>query len=380
MKLSPRSRTPGSSARHAEQGYILITLILFVALLAIGLTALAPEMSQQVKRDREEELIHRGTQYSRAIKAYVKKFSRYPARIEDLENTNNIHFLRKRYKDPITGKDFKLLHMGDTQLSYGSGLQGATSAANLAAGSAGGNSPLGGSGVFGGGPTGNNGGASGGAFGGNNGGGFGSNNGGGFGSNNGGGFGSNNGGGFGNNNGGGFGGNSGNNGGFGSNNGGAYPPPGGATPNANPGAGSDDANQPTGAAGSQSGFGQPAQQLPGLNQQNKSNQVFGGGPVVGVTSSSKEKSIRVFGKLKHYNEWQFIYDPTTDRGGLITTPNQPLQAATGNVGGNSGGGGTQGGSDTPFGSGAGPQNPPGGLTPTPQKSPYPQMPPEQSPQ
>ncbi len=117
MRLSPPSRRSGSSAHPAERGYILITLILFVALLAIALTALAPVITQQIKRDREEELIHRGTQYSRAIKHYMKKFSRYPTRIEDLENTNNVRFLRKRYKDPITGKDFKLLHQGEVQMS-----------------------------------------------------------------------------------------------------------------------------------------------------------------------------------------------------------------------------------------------------------------------
>ena len=62
-------------------------------------------------------MIHRGTQYSRAIRRYVKKTGRYPSRLEELENTNNIRFLRKRYKDPITGKDFKLLHVGEVQLT-----------------------------------------------------------------------------------------------------------------------------------------------------------------------------------------------------------------------------------------------------------------------
>ena len=32
----------------------------------------------QMKRDREEEMIHRGTEYARAIKKYYKKFGRYP--------------------------------------------------------------------------------------------------------------------------------------------------------------------------------------------------------------------------------------------------------------------------------------------------------------
>src|SRR5438309_3471701 len=76
----------------------------------------------QVKRDREEELIHRGVQYSRAVRRYFKKFRRYPNRIEELESTNNIRFLRQRYKDPITGKDFKPLHMTDVQMSFGPGV------------------------------------------------------------------------------------------------------------------------------------------------------------------------------------------------------------------------------------------------------------------
>ena len=36
-------------------------------------------MVQQMKRDREEEMIHRGTEYARAIKKFYKKFGRYPA-------------------------------------------------------------------------------------------------------------------------------------------------------------------------------------------------------------------------------------------------------------------------------------------------------------
>jgi hypothetical protein len=60
--------------------------------------------------------------------------------------------------------------------------------------------------------------------------------------------------------------------------------------------------------------------------------VFGGGPIVGVASISKDKTIREFNKKNHYNEWQFIYDPATDRGGLLSTPNQPpLQGAIPNL-------------------------------------------------
>src|ERR1051326_7098958 len=108
MKVRFQSRN-----RRKEQGYILLTLLLFVTILIITMAIVVPQVTFQVKRDREEEMIHRGVQYSRAIRRYVKKFGRYPTRLEDLENTNNLRFLRRRYKDPITGKDFKLLHRSE---------------------------------------------------------------------------------------------------------------------------------------------------------------------------------------------------------------------------------------------------------------------------
>src|SRR5271167_893786 len=132
------------SACRSERGYILITLILFIALITVAAMVLAPVIAFQVKRDREEELIHRGVQYSRAMKHFVKKFGRYPTRIEELENTNQIRFLRRRYKDPITGKDFKILHMGDVQMASGVGIAGAVPAGGLNPGAPGAAGALGG--------------------------------------------------------------------------------------------------------------------------------------------------------------------------------------------------------------------------------------------
>ena len=109
--------------RQSESGYILLTLLLIVALMTIFAATLVTSITFSIKRDREEEMIHRGTQYSRAIRAYYKKFGRYPTKIEDLESANNMRFLRKRYKDPITGKDFKLLHFGEVKLTL-SGMTG----------------------------------------------------------------------------------------------------------------------------------------------------------------------------------------------------------------------------------------------------------------
>src|SRR5208337_5521807 len=95
LQISMISRSRKSvSYRRTERGYILLTLILFVALITIAAVVTAPIIAHQMKRDREEELIHRGVQYSRAMKHFVKKFGRYPTRIEELENTNQVRFLR----------------------------------------------------------------------------------------------------------------------------------------------------------------------------------------------------------------------------------------------------------------------------------------------
>src|SRR6202035_5160277 len=110
--------------RRDEDGYILLALLLIVAMMAIAAAIVVPKVAFEIKRDREEEMIHRGVQYSRAIRAYYKKFGRYPTKIEDLESANNLRFLRKRYKDPVTGQDFKLLHFGEVKLTLSGGIGG----------------------------------------------------------------------------------------------------------------------------------------------------------------------------------------------------------------------------------------------------------------
>jgi type II secretory pathway pseudopilin PulG len=105
-----------NSARETERGFFLIAAIFAVTLIIIALAAGIPAIRGQIKRDREDELIHRGHQYTRAIQLYYRKFGRYPNSIDDLENTNNLRFLRRKYTDPITGKDeWRLIHYGEAQ-------------------------------------------------------------------------------------------------------------------------------------------------------------------------------------------------------------------------------------------------------------------------
>ena len=244
--------------RARQQGYVLLVLLLAVALLSIAFLSFIQSIDLQIKRDREEEMIHRGVQYSRAVRKFIQKFKRYPTTMEELESTNNIRFLRKRYKDPITGKDFKVLHLNDMPSFIKSSGRG-TPVANLVsqrqiADGAQGDvvSPISGRATdttdvesleLKGKTSGSD-----------------------------------------------------------------------LSPD-----GQGDVSQTEQEASNASAARAPDQPL--ALPPNASTGP--GGWVIGVASISKEKSIRVFNKEDHYNQWKFIYDPTTDHGGILTTPNQP---------------------------------------------------------
>src|SRR5271166_1840263 len=278
MPLQIRARR-----QRRDSGAMLLAILFMMAMMVITALAVAPAFVQQAKRDHEEEMIHRGTEYARAIRKYYKRFGRYPANLEQLENTNQIRFLRQRYKDPLA-KDgqWKLLHYGDI----------ATIISANALGLPGGQLPLGG--AAGGGlnsPSGGNSAAPGvqlppqqqpGT-------------------------------------------------GSGNLTQGVTQPDGGASPDAS-GAGAGGAQGQSGVivapgAGQTSGAGgtpgqsTPGQSTPGQTGNNNTifgntgvgGQTFGGGAIVGVASKSKDPTIRVINQKKTYDEWLFVYSPLMDR-------------------------------------------------------------------
>jgi hypothetical protein len=92
----------------------------------------------------------------------------------------------------------------------------------------------------------------------------------------------------------------------------------------------------------------------GNSNQLGSGQIIGA-PIVGVASISKDTTIREFNHKTKYKDWAFVYDPTMDRGGIITTPYQPQlqgfgQQGTPNLNGQTGTTGTGFGSGNSLGS------------------------------
>jgi type II secretory pathway pseudopilin PulG len=283
------------------------------------MAAVLPSITTQIRRDREQELIHRGAQYARAIKRYYKKFGNYPVTLDQLNSTNNVRFLRKRYKDPITGQDFRLLHYGDVQLSLGQGgfqanvLGGAQAGSGLNAPQAQSSSPF--SSLFGSSPQGSQSSTP-----------------------------------------------------FASPSASASQSPSSTSSPFAPGAPPASAGQqgpgaaamaPAAASGAPSaGAGATPQDTsqgaaPAQNPQGSSSgtssspgstgtgasasggaqtqtQTFGGGGIIGVASTSPKKSFHVFNNKDHYKDWAFVYDPSSDRGNLITGPyNGPPTFGTG---------------------------------------------------
>lgn len=246
---------------------MLLAVMLLVILLAVGLSLEAPRIGQQIKREKEEELIHRGNEYKNAIRRYFRKFGNYPVSIEQLENTNNMRFLRKRFVDPFTGKDdWHLLRPGEVQLNPANGGINATPGQPVAQGAGGQNpgSPFGQPTNFN--PT--------------------------------------------------------------------------ATPSPTPQTAGDQ-NSPGATPNAGTAGVTAASNMPGATG---NSPVIGGGPVVGVSSTSKLQAIKIFNGKDHYNDWQFVYDPR-------------LEAATTNPGAGTPGIAPVGGTTMP------------GPTPTPTPSP-----------
>jgi type II secretory pathway pseudopilin PulG len=256
------SRQPN---RRGDRGYVLLYLLFLVAILAISLVTILPTIKFVIKRDQEQEMVHRGEQYRRAVRRYYRKMGSYPVNLDVLENTNDMRFLRKRYKDPMNhNQDFKVLTQIDlmkamgTALSANGGIAGAQTLGQPIGGDASGTDANGANGT--------------------------------------------------------------------------------ATADANssgvapvdPNVAAGQAQAGAGGGGSTGGTTNPPANGSGttlpfttISGQPTTAGAAGGAAIVGVASLSGAETIRIYNKKNHYKDWLFIYDPSTDRGGLLTGPYQP---------------------------------------------------------
>jgi len=260
--------------RPSEEGYVMLIAIFLMALLVISLAIAAPQVAKSIQRDKDLETYHRGLQYRRAIQLYYRKFHAYPPNADALVETNNIRFLRKKYVDPITNKaDWKPVLFGQNKTPVAMGFFGqplagrATSIAGIG--------PGGGNGLSGSGPGGPvlPGGISS-IFG-------------------------------------------------GSSNSGT--PSAGPTSPGPTGSPTDNSGGTSGGGSTSSTTSSTSTTTPGAPSGGSSSsstgsdqsgqsggQTFGGGGIIGFSPASPRKSILIYKKKNHYNEWEFTYDPISD--------------------------------------------------------------------
>jgi len=93
----------------------MAALLVAIAIMMLLLGVAMPVWTQQAKREREEELLFRLKQYAHAIALYQRRVpGAHPPSIDLLVEER---YLRRKYKDPMTGEDFAVLRVG--QLSAG---------------------------------------------------------------------------------------------------------------------------------------------------------------------------------------------------------------------------------------------------------------------
>jgi hypothetical protein len=144
--MTRRGRRRDRAARP-QAGYSLLFAVFMAATMLLLASVAAPNILNNGRREREQELIWRGNQYMRGIRLYFQKNGRFPQNKEELmKGTIGVHFVRKAYSDPVALKDadWRFIYVAPTGQLTGSvrfhtlqemaiALGGGQNAGNLAA-------------------------------------------------------------------------------------------------------------------------------------------------------------------------------------------------------------------------------------------------------
>jgi type II secretory pathway pseudopilin PulG len=109
----------GRPSLRGSRGFTYIGLLIAVAIMGIMLSAAGTLWSIASKREKEVELIFIGHQVRSAIARYYAAGGfRYPRELADLVSDERSavprHFLRKIYRDPMTGQaDWQIIRAAD---------------------------------------------------------------------------------------------------------------------------------------------------------------------------------------------------------------------------------------------------------------------------
>jgi hypothetical protein len=263
-----KNRLQLRKARRHQGGYALLLVVFLTSLVVVGTLSIGLRILTEGRREKEQEMIWRGKQYTRGIKLYYRKLGRFPNSMDDLvkPKIGNLRFMRQAYKDPMNKADgtWRLIYVGPAGQLIGS-LNPAVSSVQMPKP---GGQPGGAPGVA---PSAS--GASGAA-------------------------------------------------GFApGTNAPGTPANSPGAPGSAPGTSSD--GTATGAQGTNPGTGTDSQAVPAAD-----TPTIVGGSIIGVGSKINQRSVMVFEKAHNYRLFEFIWDPSKDMG-IISSPGAPIGTPAG---------------------------------------------------
>jgi type II secretory pathway pseudopilin PulG len=96
--------------QDAERGYAMAALLVSLAVMSVLMSVALPTWRHAAQREKEAELVFRGEQYARAVALFrAKNANAFPPSIDVLVQGK---YLRKKYLDPITNKEFDVIGVG----------------------------------------------------------------------------------------------------------------------------------------------------------------------------------------------------------------------------------------------------------------------------
>ena len=113
--MAVQQQRVGRFKYRSERGFAMAALLVALSVMTIMMSVALPYYSTIAKRQRETELVFRGQQYARAVALFQRKYGNaLPPNVDVLIEQK---FLRKKYKDPITGDDFQVVGPGSPELA-----------------------------------------------------------------------------------------------------------------------------------------------------------------------------------------------------------------------------------------------------------------------
>ena len=121
LQFSTSPRRPTTNPLRNQRGMSYLFVMILVVIMSISLMGVTQQWSVIMKRDREAELLFRGTRIKEAIERFVADYevqkatrpNRWPRTLKELTQKNPKRYLQMAYEDPITGKPFELIKVGD---------------------------------------------------------------------------------------------------------------------------------------------------------------------------------------------------------------------------------------------------------------------------